>query len=149
MFTTNDSDDHNSGQTPDSLGVFSAGSAQDLIGYAPDLDRLKSALMCTPPSGDAQAIAFHFVAPMARAAIEFPEVEGAMMELACAWSCGELHAGKFPGLTAITRGGKTGIELFAELWHRFLFDTSYKGPRRSLGSIYHLAKAKGWAYSEY
>jgi hypothetical protein len=109
---------------------------------------LESALKKTPPGNDAQVIAFHYVAPMARAAVEFPEVSGQLKDLASAWACGDLHGGAHPGLMAITRGGMTGKKLFADLWHRFVTDTSYTGPRRSLGSIYFTAKAAGWVYGQ-
>jgi hypothetical protein len=83
---------------------------------------------------------------MAKAAMEFPEVEGRMKDLARIWACGELHDEKSPGLMAITRGTLTGQVLFEEVWNVLILDTSYKGPRRSLGSIYHVAKVAGWVY---
>lgn len=119
---------------------------QMLLGHSPDIERLKSALACIPPSDDLKVIAYHYLAPLAKAAIEFPEIEGRMKDLALIWAVGELHDGKYPGLTAITRGGLTGKALFEEVWKVFILDTSYKGPRRSLGSIYHIAKAAGWSY---
>jgi hypothetical protein len=121
-------------------------SAQSLLGHTPDIERLKSALSSIPPSDDLKVIAYHYIAPMAKAATEFPEVEGRMKDLGCIWACGELHVGKHPGLMAITRGTLTGKALFEEVWNVFILDTSYKGPRRSLGSIYHVAKAAGWSY---
>ena len=120
--------------------------AQTLLGYAPDIARLKSALSSIPPSNDLKVIAYHYIAPIAKAATECPEVEMGMKDLARIWACGELHAGKHPGLMAITRGTLTGKELFEEVWKLFISDTSYKGPRRSLGSIYHVAKEAGWSY---
>lgn len=121
-------------------------SAQALLSHAPDIERLKSALVSIPPGDDLRVIAYHFLAPMAKAAIEFPEIEGRMKDLARIWACGELHDGKHPGLMAIKRGGLTGTALFEEAWKVFILDTAYKGPRRSLGSIYHVAKAAGWSY---
>lgn len=121
-------------------------SAQSLLGHAPDIDRLKSALSSIPPSNDLKVIAYHYIAPIAKAATECPEVEMGMKDLARIWACGELHAGTHPGLMAITRGTLTGKELFEEVWKLFISDTSYKGPRRSLGSIYHVAKEAGWSY---
>ena len=120
--------------------------AQSLLGHTPDIDRLKSALTSIPPSDDLTVIAYHYIAPMAKAATEFPEVEALMKDLARTWACGELHDEKFPGLMAITRRTLTGKALFEEVWNFFILDTSYKGPRRSLGSIYHVAKAAGWVY---
>ena len=120
--------------------------AQTLLGYAPDIARLKSALVYLPPSSNVNEITFHFIAPMVKAALEFPEAEGQIQELASAWACGELHDGKFPGLMAISRQGLSGKALFSELWMRLITDKSYKGPRRSLGSIYHVAKEAGWSY---
>ena len=121
-------------------------SAQTLLGHAPDIDRLRSALSSIPPSNDLKVIAYHYIAPIVKAATESPEVEMCMKDLARIWACGELHAGKHPGLMAITRGTLTGKELFEEVWKLFFLDTSYKGPRRSLGSIYHAAKEAGWSY---
>ena len=120
--------------------------SQTLLGYAPDIARLKSALSSIPPSNDLKVIAYHYIAPIAKAATECPEVEMGMKDLARIWACGELHAGTHPGLMAITRGTLTGKELFEEVWKLFISDTSYKGPRRSLGSIYHVAKEAGWSY---
>lgn len=121
-------------------------SAQAFLGHEPDLERLQSAFVAIPPGDDIKVIAYHYVAPMAKAAIEFPEIQESMKALACRWACGELHHGKHPGLMAITRGGLSGKALFEEVWKHFLTDTQYKGPRRSLGSIYHIAKAAGWSY---
>lgn len=130
-------------QVPPSQAVT---SPQALLGPAPDIERLQSALLAIPPADDIKVIAYHYVAPMAKAAIEFPEVLDSMKALACKWACGELHDGNHSGLMAFTRGGLTGKELFEEIWKYFLTDTQYKGPRRSLGSIYHIAKAAGWTY---
>ena len=120
--------------------------AQTLLGYAPDIARLKSALSSIPPSSDLKVIAYHCIAPISRAAVEFPEVEEQLKALTNQWVCGDLHDGKFPGLKNIKRGELSGNELFEELWKLFISDTSYKGPRRSLGSIYHVAKEAGWSY---
>lgn len=120
-------------------------SAQTLLGHTPDVERLQSALASIPPSADLRVIAYHYLAPMAKAATDFSEVEERLKELACLWSCGELHDGKYPGLTGIKRNGLSGKALFLGLWKHFVQDTAYTGPRRSLGSIYHVAKAAGWA----
>ena len=122
-------------------------STNALIGLEPDLPRLKSALLHTPPNLPLKEIAYHFVAPMTRAAREFPEYQEGLKALACTWACGELHDGKYPGLMAITRDGKTGKAYFAALWESLLTNT-YQGKSRSLGSVYHVAKVAGWVYPQ-
>ena len=132
---------HNDTQSPNPAAP---NSARPLLAHTPDIDRLRSALASTPPGDDLWVIAYHYLAPMVKAATEFPEVEESMKELACLWSCGELHDGKYPGLTGIKRSGLSGKALFLGLWKHFVQDTAYTGPRRSLGSIYHVAKKAGW-----
>ena len=139
MTTSTDGGAKGNAQTP-------SPTLQNLLGHAPDIERLKSALVAIAPSDDYKVVAFHYIAPMAKAAIEFPEVQDQMKALASSWACGELHDGQRPGLMAVTRGTLTGKALFEELWKVFILDTSYDGPRRSLGSIYYLAKEKGWVY---
>ncbi|HPW08795.1 MAG TPA: hypothetical protein PLD78_14210 [Burkholderiaceae bacterium] len=142
MTESENSGAHNATQIPNPAAP---NSARPLLAHTPDIDRLRSALASTPPGDDLWVIAYHYLAPMVKAATEFPEVEESMKELACLWSCGELHDGKYPGLTGIKRNGLSGKALFLGLWKHFVQDTAYTGPRRSLGSIYHVAKAAGWA----
>lgn len=141
METLENSGTHDDTQSPNPAVP---NSARTLLAIPPDIERLQSALTSITPSDDVRVTAYHYLAPMAKAATEFPEVEERMKKLACLWSCGELHDGKYPGLTGITRNGLSGEALFLELWKHFLLDTAYTGPRRSLGSIYHVAKKAGW-----
>ena len=143
MFTKNQTQGEN---LPHQVSDPSSNNTQALIGYPFEFERLKSALMYLPPSSHVSEIIFHFIAPLVKAALEFPEAEEQIQELAGAWACGELHDGKFPGLMAISRQGLSGKELFSELWMRLITDKSYKGPRRSLGSIFFDAKEAGWSY---
>lgn len=133
-----------------STGVNNSGDSnpgQNLLASVPDLKRLRSALLFTPPTGSVSEIAYHFIMPMVKAAREFPEVTSDIKVLACVWACGSLHPDLHPGLMAITRQGKTGAALFEAIWSQLYNDTSYTGKTRSLGSIYFLAKKAGWAYS--
>ena len=72
--------------------------AQTLLGHAPDIDRLKSALSSTHPSNDLKVIAYHYIAPITRAAGEFPEVEEQLKALTSQWACGELTLPLFTAL---------------------------------------------------
>jgi hypothetical protein len=80
---------------------------------------------------------------MANAARQYPNFAVALYRLARSWSSGELT-----GIASIAwcnpgNNGRTGEEVFDEVWNRFL-TTNYAGKPVTLGTIFHDAMAAGW-----
>jgi len=118
--------------------------SSDFLSPPPDVEELRSALVFTPPVGTLYQIAYGYIAPMKRAALENPEMGDALYRLAAEWACGNLHSDEHPGLMAMNHKGKTGIELFKAVWNDLENDDGYTGKKRSLRSIFFLARQAGW-----
>lgn len=106
--------------------------------------RLKSALSHVEPDCDDGTWKLKIMAPLARAARDYPDHAAAFKQLARDFSRGAL-CGR-PSEKWTTPGssnGRTGEEVFEEVWHRFLTE-EYSGASTTLGSIFYLAKESGW-----
>jgi hypothetical protein len=106
----------------------------------PDLTKLASALETLDPDCEESIWSLYRIAPMAREARLYPELEPRLRALATRWSSGELRG--VPSQKWRTPGGNglSGEEAFGKAWKRFL-RAPYAGDRPvTLGSIYHDAK---------
>lgn len=113
-----------------------------------NLDRLSSSLVPLDPDCDEETWKLRRMAPLANLAKQFPHMAERLRNLARAWSSGELRgkasqAWTTPGKTT----KRTGEEEFELTWQRFL-DTDYTGTPVTVATIYHDAKACGWASCE-
>jgi hypothetical protein len=111
---------------------------------APDLIKLQSALQFLDPDCDEETWKLKRIAPLANAAREYPESAAAPKDLVARWSSGDLRGA--PSAAWVTPGasnGKTGQEVFDEVWSRFQAGT-YGGKPITLGTIYHDARQLGW-----
>lgn len=113
------------------------------ITIQPDFKRLSSALSALNPDCDEFTWKFNRIAPLANAAIQFPELTESLYGLAMAWSRGDLQ--DKPSKSWVTPGanGKSGKDIFDSVWDRF-YKSSYTGKRVTLGTIYFHAKEAGW-----
>lgn len=111
--------------------------------YAPDLNRLASALAVLDPDCDEYTWKFKRLAPMANTAKMFPDYEEDLRKLAIAWSRGDLHGQ--PSRAWVTPGGngKSGKQIFNSVWARF-YNGNFPGRPSTLGTIYFEARTKGW-----
>lgn len=111
--------------------------------YAPDLERLTSALAMLDPDCDEFTWKFKRLAPMANTAKMFPDYEEDLRKLAIAWSRGDLHGQ--PSRAWVTPGGngKSGKQIFNSVWARF-YNGNFPGRPSTLGTIYFEARTKGW-----
>ena len=114
----------------------------------PDLVRLASALTTLDPDCDEETWKLRRLAPLALAAHDHPELSISLYELALSWSSGELR-GK-PSIAWVTPGGngRTGEEVFDEVWDRFLSAT-YTGIPVTTRTIYYDAKQASWDPDEF
>lgn len=108
-----------------------------------DIERLASALTVLDPDCDDYEWKLKRLAPLAKAARENPTSERTLRELARSWSSGELRG--YPARAWGTPGGngRTGEEVFDEVWARFL-KGGYSGRPATVGTIYYDAAAAGW-----
>lgn len=110
----------------------------------PQLNKLKSALKMLDPDCDEATWKLRRIAPLANAAVDFPELSNELYETAKNWSSGELA--ETPSVAWSTPGnsnGLTGEEAFEIEWKRFL-NSPFSGKRTDLGTIYYDAKEAGW-----
>ena len=110
---------------------------------SPDLARLAAALATLNPDCDEETWKLRRLAPLAMAAHDHPDLSITLYELALSWSSGELRGE--PSVAWVTPGGngRTGEEVFDEVWDRFLKAT-YNGTPTTLGTIFHDAIQAGW-----
>lgn len=115
--------------------------------YAPDLNRLASALAVLDPDCDEFTWKFKRLAPMANNARMFPDYEDDLRKLAIAWSRGDLQ--DKPSKAWVTQGGngKSGKQVFNSVWARF-YNGTFSGRPSTLGTIYFEARAAGWISPE-
>jgi putative DNA primase/helicase len=109
----------------------------------PDINTLVSALATLDPDCDEETWKLRRVAPLAKAAHDFPQLADLLHGIAQSWSSGEL-TGK-PSRAWVTPGGngQTGEQAFEAVWRRFRAD-GYTGSPVTLGTLYHDAKKAGW-----
>lgn len=113
-----------------------------------DMAQIKSALKVLEPDCDEATWKFHRVAVLAREALQHPEHADSLKSLAREWSSGQLR-GK-PAQAWTTPGqsnGKTGEQVFDEVWQRF-FNPSYTGKTATLGTVFYHAREAGWSYAK-
>lgn len=104
------------------------------------LRRLSSALPHVYPDCDDGTWKLQILAPLARAARDNPDQAATLRQLAIDFSSGTLRGR--PSEKWATPGqsnGRTGEEVFEEVWQRFLTE-EYSGAPTTLGSIFYLAK---------
>lgn len=120
--------------------------AVDEANNQPDLEKLTSALASLDPDCDDFTWKFHRIAILASLAYDHPEFRDQLYGLAKKWS-----SGGFSGKASVAwatpgnSNGRTGAEVFDEVWDRFFKNPSTeKGA--TVGTIYFHAKAAGWIY---
>ena len=113
----------------------------------PDLVKLRSALATLDPDCDEETWKLRRLATLALAAHDHPEGSIALYALARSWSSGELRGE--PSLAWLTPGGngRTGEEVFDEVWDRFL-NTNYTGTPVTVRTIYYDAMEVGWDHED-
>ena len=109
-----------------------------------DLSRLASALAALDPDCDENTWKLRRLAPLAGAARAFPEMHYALYELARSWSSGALRGTTAKAWVTPGGNGRTGEDIFDEVWARFQKPQNYAGKRTTLGTIYFDATAAGW-----
>jgi len=109
----------------------------------PNLPRLASALVTLDPDCDDETWKLRRIAPMADAARQYPDYGKDLCDLARSWSSGELRGVVSRAWVTPGGNGRTGEEIFDEVWVRFL-NNRYDGTPVTLGTIYFDAKAAGW-----
>ncbi len=131
---------------PKSASQISAPLQDDPDREPPNMVALESALKSLTPDCDGKTWSMYRIAAMATEARYFPSLHDKLYNLAKAWSSGEL--GGVPSVKWNTSSGNrpSGKQCINRVWKRFLTDTTYTGPRASLGTIYHHAKEVGWDY---
>lgn len=108
------------------------------------LRRLSSALPHVGPDCDDGTWKLQILAPLARAARDNPDQAAALRQLGVDFSSGTLRGRPSEKWTTPGQSnGRTGQEVFEEVWQRFLTE-EYGGAPTTLGSIFHLAKESGW-----
>ncbi len=119
--------------------------AETLLFGAPSVPRLSSAMVVLDPDCDERQWKFEIIAPLARAARDYPEVAEGLKQLAISFSSGELR-GK-PSTSWVTPGNSnklTGEQAFEGQWKRFLNESPSDTSRTGLGTIFHNAEQAGW-----
>jgi len=111
----------------------------------PCLKTLESALAVLDSDCDEVTWKLKRIAPLARAAVKFPDKSEELYQLGKKWSSGELrgtasHAWNTPG----KNNGLTGEVAFEKVWHRFLNENPTDEHIITLGTIYHDAVLVGW-----
>ena len=134
-------------KVPSSQGQAQAAAAIDNVAEPKyrtlDIEKLASALMHLDPDCDDYAWKLQRMQPLAKTTRANPTSERTLRELARLWSSGELRG--YPAMAWGTPGGngRTGEEVFDEVWSRFL-QTNYRSTPVTLGTIFYDAKAVGW-----
>lgn len=114
---------------------------------APQFQSLQSALRHLDPDCDEATWKIRRIAPLARAAKDHPAFADELRALAKHWSSGGLwNTASSAWTTPGSGSGKTGEEVFQEVWDRFRLEAAFDG-RTSLGSVFHDARAAGWKQS--
>lgn len=108
-----------------------------------DIEKLASALKVLDPDCDDAEWKLRRIAPLAGAARAFPGSGETLRELARSWSSGELRGWPSTKWKTPGKNGRTGEEVFDEVWARFL-TSSYRGRPATVGTIYYDAAAAGW-----
>lgn len=114
----------------------------------PDLTPLASALAVLDPDCDEPIWALRRLAPMARAARDYPEYHDQLYALARSWSSGELAGIEAQAWITPGNNGRTGEQYFDTVWHRFLTEKHSGRHTTVLRSIYRDAELTGWVAPE-
>lgn len=116
------------------------------LGFGPpDVKRLASALAVLDPDCDERQWKFEIIAPLARAARDYPEVAQELKQLATEFSSGALRG--TPSTSWVTPGNSnklTGEQAFEGQWKRFFSEPASDENRTGLGTIFHNAELAGW-----
>ncbi len=121
--------------------------ANGFLAFPTNQKKLASALRSLKNNRDAKDIAFHFVAPVVREALMFPDTAQDLHDLLLRWYTGALGGVSTKMSTAVGANGVGGVEFFEALLMHFVTQPAYKGRPRMIGSIYYMAKNEaGWVY---
>ena len=129
------------------IRLVTSNNSADTSDYGPpDLETLASALTLLDPDCDESTWKLQRLAPLARAAGEYPEIAEKLRTVAISWSSGELRGQASQKWSAVGCNGKTGEQAFEGVWQRFLNEhiKGHTGSQTTLGTIYHDAKVAGW-----
>ena len=102
----------------------------------PDMATLKSAMARLDPDTAEKNWKF-YVAALTREARKYPALHDELKELARSWSRGDL--------LGILCSKWCGDSEFDAVWQRFMAENAYQGKPVTIGTIFHDAKAAGWA----
>ncbi len=118
---------------------------EGLLFGPPDVQRLSSALAVLDPDCDDAEWKFGVIAPLARAARDYPEVAEELKDLASSFSSGALRGKPSTAWTTPGKSNKlTGEQAFDGQWQRFLKEPPSDDNRTSLGTVFHNAVQAGW-----
>jgi hypothetical protein len=106
----------------------------------PDMERLRTALATQDPDCSEDEWTFYRIAPMARAAREYPELAEALRALAIEWSGGVLQGKPSRKWCEPGGNGLTGEQAFPDVWNRFSREEDREGSVITLGTIFHDAR---------
>ncbi len=130
---------------PKPISAVNAARVEGLSFGPPDVKRLASALAVLEPDCDEREWKFEIIAPLARAARDYPKVAEELKQLAISFSSGALRG--TPSLAWVTPGATnklTGEQALEGQWQRFLNEPPSDESRTGLGTIFHNAELAGW-----
>ncbi len=109
----------------------------------PDMDRLRTVLSHLDPDVDEEIWKLRRIAPLARAARDYPDFAEDLRKLAIEWSGGALRGAPSRKWTEPGGNGLTGEQYFDQVWNRFLREGDRDGSLITLGTIFHDARPAG------
>ena len=109
----------------------------------PDLARLASALATLDPDCAEPTWTLKRLAPLANLARHCPELGEELYQLARSWSSGALRGTASKAWVTPGSNGRTGEDVFDEVWHRFL-NGNYSGTPITIRTVYFDAREVGW-----
>jgi hypothetical protein len=107
-----------------------------------DLEVLRAALATLDPDCDDETWKLRRIAPAARYGRDHPEYAEPLRNMLMEWSRGDFwHT---PSRKWLEPGGngRTGEQIFPEVWDRFLHEQDRDGPVITLGTIFHDASSR-------
>jgi hypothetical protein len=106
----------------------------------PDIERLRTALATQDPDCSEDEWTLRRIAPMARAARDYPELAEDLRALAIEWSGGVLQGTASRKWCEPGGNGLTGEQAFPDVWNRFSREEDREGSVITLGTIFHDAR---------
>ena len=110
-----------------------------------DIQSLASALSALNPDCDDEEWKLSRIAPLATLAREHPAYSKQLRELARRWSRGDLWLKESTKWVTPGSNGRSGEEVFAATWNRFL-TSNYRGRPKTIATIYADAQEQGWCF---